>query len=431
MKRIVTFAAVVVLLGQAVYAGAPPRTDYRVKGVDAAQFEPGKLKLPLTVHERSGVERNGAVVTSGVPFPPGFLMDVKKLGVVDKDGNAVPSQAVVMIKWWKPTYDDSVQWALVSFVCDVPANGTSTYYLTDDGKALSPKTPLAVQKVGKFGAGSHEIKTGPATFVIRDTGDSLIWRAMLGDKEVITGKGLRGVITSGEWGDRRLELGMKHAATHEWQDVKLEEEGPVRAVVAIKGRHKPGDKDGKMYDFTCRLTFEVNSPTVRVIYTIRNGVLDPKLINGKRRAYIWPIEDASLVADLALGDDAKVATLAEAKEVGAPELTVYQDSSGGDKWQNLGGGNYENWLSRYTKGQTVRGVTFRGYKVTTGDKQVGAGNAHLGVIRASNGKLGVAAALRNFRVEYPSAITASAKQLRVGLFPGEFAEPFHVKSGQR
>ncbi len=404
-------------------AGAPVRTDYRVQGVDRAQFEPGKLKLPLTVHERSGVERKGVVVTSGVPFPPGFLPDVKKLGVVDKDGNAVPSQATVMIKWWKPTYDDSVQWALVSFVCDVPANGTSTYYLTDDGKAEAPKTPLRIEEAMK----AKVVHTGPASFGVPPIGPNLIVAASVGDKMVA--HPLRCVLTSGDWPERGLRAGSKHMATHD--KVVVEEAGPVRVVMVLKGRHKPGDKDGKFYDFTARLYFEVNSPTVRIVYTIRNGVLDPKLINGKRRAYVWPIEDASLVADLALGADAKATTLAEGEEVAGAELSVYQDSSGGDKWQKLGGGNYENWLSRYTKGQTVRGVTFRGYKVTAGDKQVGAGNAHPGVIGVSNGKLGVAAALRNFRVEYPSAIAASGKQLRIGLFPGEFAEPFHLKSGQR
>ena len=34
-----------------------------------ADFKPGQLKLPLTVHERSGVERKGALVSAGVEAP--------------------------------------------------------------------------------------------------------------------------------------------------------------------------------------------------------------------------------------------------------------------------------------------------------------------------------------------------------------------------
>ena len=38
----------------------------------------------------------------------------------DKDGKPVLAQAVPMLKWHKPAYDDSVQWALVSFAADAP-----------------------------------------------------------------------------------------------------------------------------------------------------------------------------------------------------------------------------------------------------------------------------------------------------------------------
>ncbi len=105
-----------------------------LQNLPGADFKPEQLRLPLTVTERSGVERKGTVVSSGVPFPPGFLTDVSKLAVLDKDGKPVVSQAIVTVKWHKPVYDDSAQWVLVSFVADVPANGTATYYLTDDGK---------------------------------------------------------------------------------------------------------------------------------------------------------------------------------------------------------------------------------------------------------------------------------------------------------
>jgi hypothetical protein len=421
--RIVAFLGCICLACSAL-AGTPARQDYRVKEVDAARFESGKLRLPLTVHERSGVARKGAVVTSGVPFPPGFLADVKKLGVVDEDGNAVPSQALVMMRWWKPAYDGSVQWALVSFLCDVAAKGTATYYLVDDGTAKGPETPLTLQQNPE----TLVVDTGAAKFEVPVNGAALISKAGIDGKAVLGGKGLRGVISTGDWPDRGLKERSEHVARH--NKAVVEESGPARVVVRLQGRHLPGDKDGRMYDFTCRLYFEAGSPVVRLIYTVSNGMLDPKLIDGKRRAYVWPIEDASLVADLAL-DDAKTTTLAEGETVTSPDLTAYQDSSGGDKWQKLGGGNYERWLSRHTQGKTVRGVTFRGYKVTSGDQELGSGNAHLGVIDVSNGKVGVATALRHFRVEYPSAIGGSGRQLRIGLFPGEFSEPFHLNMGAR
>ncbi|MHC4718316.1 MAG: exo-rhamnogalacturonan lyase family protein, partial [Planctomycetota bacterium] len=245
--------------------------------------------------------------------------------------------------------------------------------------------------------------------------------------------GLRGVVRSGAWPQRGLEQDSQQVTWHD--RVVFEESGPVRAVLAIKGRLAPGDKDKRFYEYTARLYFAAGSPSVRIVFTLRNGRLDPKLIDGKRRAYIWPVEDASLVADLALSGNVTAATLAEGERLdaalGEKELLIHQDSSGGEKWRKLGGGNYERWLSRYTQGKTVAGVTFRGYKALLGGKLLASGNAHRGVLDVSDGSAGVTAALRNFRVEYPSALSASAKRLRVGLFPGESAGPFALRPGPR
>ena len=65
-----------------------PAGEAEVKNLPGADFQPGKLKLPLVVTERSSLTRKGVVVSSGVPFPPGFLTDVGKLRVVDAAGKA-------------------------------------------------------------------------------------------------------------------------------------------------------------------------------------------------------------------------------------------------------------------------------------------------------------------------------------------------------
>jgi PcRGLX-like protein central beta sandwich domain len=399
--------------------------------LDGADFVAGKLKLPLIVTERCGVQRDGEVVSSGVPFPPGFLSDVKKLRVVDSDGQAVPSQAQLMIKWHKPVYDDSVQWALISFPAKVVAGATSTYYLLDDGKTVEGSA-AGVLKV-EAGETGHLINTGAATFTIPGQGPVLISEAAIGAEKVIGGAGLRLEITSGPWPERGLEKGAK--LTAEVTKVVMEESGALRAVLALHGQFKPGDKDGKHYEFCSRLYFSSGSSEVRIITTIKNNRLRPKLIEGKRRAYVWPIEDASLLVDLVPGEGREVRTITEgnllSQVASADMLTAYQDSSGGDKWKDLGGKNYARWLSKYTKGKEVRGVSFRGYRIKVGEKELSSGNAHDGVLALVGKKVSLSAALRNFRLEYPSAIGASKNTLRVAFFPGEFSEPFHLNSGQR
>lgn len=422
MRTVTIFLTTLLFLVRVAYGG-----EVRLANLSGADFAPGKLRLPLTVTERGGVERKAAVVTGGVPFPPGFLYDVNRLAVIDTDGKPVISQATVMVKWHKPVYDGSVQWALISFVADSPANGAATYYLVDDGRAAVPDSPLRLARDGQ----AITVNTGKAEFVVPLAGPALIASASIGGRPVIGGQGLRAVIVAGDWPDRELAAGSRHVATHADDGVTVEESGPARVVIAIKGQYSPGDADGKLYRSTTRLYIEARSAAVRVIHTIGNTVIDPTLTDGWRRLYTWPIKDASLVADLTLGESARATTLAEGKPVSAAALTIYQDSSGGDKWKNLGGGNYERWLSRYTNGQTVRGVSFRGYRVAENDNELAAGDAHLGVLDVSGSGAGVTAALRNFRVEYPSALHGSGESLRVGLFPGEFAEPFHLNAGQR
>jgi len=425
MSRTLAFVLCLFVLSGPIAVGAD---DVPLENLPGANFRPGQLRLPLHVMERSGVERRGALVTSGVPFPPGFLTDESKLAVVDDSGRAVLSQATCMVKWHRPVYDDSVQWALVSFLADVPAGDQTTYWLVDDPPS-AVASPLRLVKDD----GTITVETGPAQFVVPLEGDALIRSASIDGRPVIGGQGLRPLITAGDWPDRELASGQLQVGHHDAEGVTIEESGPARIVIAIDGVFRPGDRDAKFYEFTARLYFEAHSPAVRVIYTIRNGRLDPTLMDdGWRYVYTWPIEDASLTADLTLGVPARVTTPAEGEIIASDrQLVVYQDSSGGERWKDLGGGNYESWLSRYTGGREVRGVSFRGYRVTESDRQVAEGNSHPGVIDVTGGSRGMTAALRNFRVEYPHALAAGGDRLRIGLFPGEFREPFHLNAGQR
>lgn len=374
------------------------------QNLPGADFKPGQLRLPLTVHERSGVARKQALVTSGVPFPPGFLMDVSKLRVVDKDGKPVICQASPMVKWWKPAYDDSVQWALVSFLADVPAEGTAVYYLTDDGKAEVPVSPLRISKTDR----EVRIETGAASFAIALAGEALLSKATVGGADVLGPAGLRGTVLSGDWPERGLKAGDRLVTSHDAAGVTVEEAGPARVVVCIKGRYAPGDKDRQFYTYTARLTFAANDSVVRLIYTLENTKLDPTLYDsekGKSRfAYVWPMQDVSLVADLAVGEQARAATVGDGKmvnaEVTAGALVVHQSA-------------------------------LDGFAVTVGGQEQAAGTEHAGALDVTGGRAGLAAVRRYFHSEWPGVLSGSAKELRIGLLPRESGEKFHFNIGQR
>ena len=69
------------------------------------------------------------------------------------------------------------------------------------------------------------------------------------------------------------------------------------------------------------MTFAANDPSVRLVYSLNNTKLDPTLYPGERGksrfAYVWPMQDVSLVADLAVGERATASVLADAELVRA------------------------------------------------------------------------------------------------------------------
>ncbi|MCG3178563.1 MAG: hypothetical protein BIFFINMI_00891 [Phycisphaerae bacterium] len=413
MKRTCPIVAVIAMLlvGWARADGDPSLVGFygetACQNLPGADFRPGALKLPLVVQERSGVARSGAIVTSGVPFPPGFLPDVSKLRVVDKDGRPVICQAAVMTRWWKPAYDDSVQWALVSLLADVPAEATATYYLTDDGQAAAPASPLKVTRTQS----RIEIDTGAATFAIPLAGEALLSNATVGGREILGPGGLRGTAVAGDWPDRGLKAGDRMAATHEAAGVTVEESGPARVVVRIQGSYAPGDKEHKFYTFTARLTFAANDPSVRLVYILENTRLDAKLYDGEkgksRFAWIWPLQDVSLVADLAAGGGASASTVVDGKtvsaQVGNESLAVHQ-------------------------------TKLASFDVSVGGRQQATGKEHAGVIDLlQQAGRGLAVARRYFHSEWPGVLAASATELRIGLLPGESGEnlKYHFNVGQR
>ncbi len=395
-------------------------------GVAGAQLPES---IALSVEERSGVTRDGDVVTAGVPFPVGALADASHLQVLDGYGEPVPTQCSVMSRWWKPAHDDSVRWLRVSFPATVPANGRADYVLvrmhtarpSSEGGVRVTETDQAIT-----------IATGAATFEIPRRGPRLIARAALdGGAPLIDGDGATLALTAGAWPEQGVEAG-----AHLYGIVAsaaVEERGPVRAVVCLRGGFWMTDADNEAPwcpRFSVRLTFFVDSPEVRIVAVLENSRLEDDI-------YCAPVEDLSIEIGVATGADASARVLASREVTDVPieggrVAKLYQDSSGGREWRDLTSQkNYARWMVPYTKGERVRGVTFRGYRVYSGDEVVGDGGQALGAIDLGGARGGVSVAQRDFRERYPSCVAAGAGRLRLAMWPAEFADPLFLEPGQR
>jgi hypothetical protein len=429
-----------------------------VRGGPAGGGEAGAAKeIRLTLENALAFERRGEPITAGVPLAKGFARRAEDLTVLDPDGKAVPSQVLVT-----GTYrDGSPRWVLLDFAADVPANAKAVYRLVSGALAQSavsskPDPSLALSTHKRLmGAtlvdGVAAIDTGAATFRIDTRRFRLFDSVKVGGVELIRpGDERAGAVLVDEKG--AVLTGDQTPAQAAFEDA-----GPMRVVLCVRGRLGPAgpklplaekmgsDPNEKTprgqtpvsppADYVCRLHFFAGRAEVRVFFTLHNPAAQNHPGN------IWDygsggslfIEDFSLLLPLAPQDGlaARVTAQGTVPISGAfsgngdcrPLLAskLYQDSSGGANWQSV---------NHIDKDYNVP-VTFRGYRIYDGEKQVGSGDRADGWIDVSGKSGGVAVAIREFWQNFPKALEFADGRLRIALWPREYAGVHELLGGEQ
>ena len=438
--------------------------------------EPGKLNLPLSVTDFSGTNRLGDVVTGGVPLPKGLVRDLAKLRVVDAAGKPVPCQFSVMDRWWAEA-EPSVRWVLVDFIAEVYADETATYYLRDDGGDKAAATPLKVTDE----ADKVTVVTGPLKFTVSKKAFNLFdeaWYDQNGDgqfqdeeKYVVSSPENGGVVTSGDWPDPGYKAGEKYySAGKPPRFFAIEEQGPCRVSIRVDGTHyarEGGSPDG-LYDYRVRIQAVAGSPGVRVSYSIsnlrvaekwkvppiQNFEVGTKVEFAGEHAAVFMLDPDHLAAPPLYREGSAVNSLYGAR----PEMwgrkcsdgraLLYQDSSGGEQWQKLEPGGYNDRWPQF-QGNAIPGVSFRGFKIYKDGKDEFSGNRAGGLldVRSSGNRVevplrfavnptisnqkqsknrGVILAFQDFRQLYPKALYGEKGRVAAKIFPEEAKRSFHL-----
>lgn len=246
------------------------------------------LEVPLTVKETSGVNRSINPVNSGVPLPQGAVKEVGALRLMDSNGKVVCASIEPRSRWLN---DNSLKWVTVHFVTDLAANASSNYKLVTSDLPLPP-SQLQIVKSDK----AITVTTGPAKFVIatdklapfsqvylrKDAGrdftenDALLQRPATAVLAARNGTS-RVVPRTDEHKDEfRTELvridDQSFTQNATVQKAEIEEQGPGRAVIALKGTFST--PENKSLDFTARLYFYIGSPRAEMTYSVRNRQLN-------------------------------------------------------------------------------------------------------------------------------------------------------------
>ncbi|HZM00308.1 MAG TPA: hypothetical protein VFD43_08660, partial [Planctomycetota bacterium] len=205
----------------------------------------------------SGVTRNDAIATFGLPFRAGDVPEVGGRPALAVAGTSI-WQARTLRKW----PDGSVAWALLDVAADVAAGQVNSGLAVVAGSGASGQAALASE------AGSLiSLNTGPLQVQVSKAAFKVLHRVVV--------DGVAVVPTGASLGLVGQDLGGQPIAPTEDTLVWIEENGPARAVVRADGTLAAdgGDGDG-LIDFTCRITARRGSRDLEVTLTLRNASID-------------------------------------------------------------------------------------------------------------------------------------------------------------
>jgi len=194
----------------------------------------------------AGARLSAWPVTVAVPFPPGELAGSDPVLLVGPGGRPVPAQFRILTKWWG--LDDSVQTLLVNFIADTAAAEYRLRYGAR-GAVAAPEQPVKVVEKED----SITVETGPLRAVIAKDRFRLFDSLSFRGSQVCSPSG-------GLW------QGELTSAAAPPESVSVEESGPVRAVIAVRGRYA-GAGGVKGLSYLVRIHFFAGLPVVRVEYT--------------------------------------------------------------------------------------------------------------------------------------------------------------------
>jgi hypothetical protein len=213
--------------------------------------------IPLHWLEGAPAMTNGA--TWGVPFPQGEYKKDANFGIHDGAGNFLALQSWPLATW----PDGSLKWSAFA----IGANEGLADHLTLVSGAAVPADLLTSGKslAVTQDATSIRIDTGVMQCVVAKNGDTLIQSISRNGKEVAHDGKLVCLVRNQPDLDSDGTV-TQQAFTGQISKVTLEQNGPVRAVVKIEGKHASASR--QWLPFVVRLYFYAGGDAIRVMHTI-------------------------------------------------------------------------------------------------------------------------------------------------------------------
>ncbi|MFF2129124.1 Tat pathway signal sequence domain protein [Streptomyces olivochromogenes] len=230
--------------------------------------------------------------TVGVPWPKGAYQQDQTFALTDASGKDVPVQSWPIAYW----PDGSLKWT-----AHAVSSGSGKLTLAA-GAPAAPDKSVTVDKSG----GTIDISTGVITAKIGKSGSTLVKSVKRGSTEIAKDGRLvlirQPEIEDDDQGAEKYERFESVIA-----EVAVEQEGPVRAVVRIDGKHRKGSRS--WLPFSIRLYFYAGADSFRMVHTITfDGKQEPgktsgDFIRGLGVRFNVPMRDAAYDRHIRIGGD--------------------------------------------------------------------------------------------------------------------------------
>lgn len=361
------------------------------------------MKIP--VHIRPTVDapvdlRGPVPVSFGVPFPRGSITGKERWAL---DGH--PVATTVLDRW----SDGSVRWALVDASIDADGAASRVAHLSTVEIDGTPATRLTVSN-GDTGVA---VDTGVLRIRARAGGAFPFDSVACGAHEVLDAAAGGVTLTD------RADVVVPVVAA----GVAVEHASHLRVSIRVEGDAIVG---GRALSVVARLELHAGSPVVRVRCTVRNRerAIHPGNFWDLGDAGSALIKDCSLTLVWRAGAVVRRASLS--LDAGSPHrdvplpLELYQDSSGGEYWRST------NHINRLRQVPT----SFRGYRLSVdGRTEFGLRATPSLTATAEDAAIGVS--VPDFWQNWPRALEADARAVRVRFFPGQFSDLHELQGGEQ
>jgi hypothetical protein len=357
------------------------------------------LSVPLSVKDRSGLDRTNEPTTYGVPLKkPANILSTDSLGIFDSNGKEVDAQFHILSRYDGPPNDRSkpIRMLLCDIQADVGASRAAVYYLKDNGSGTANDDIVAED------ASHVTLTTGKMVMKIRKSGYFNLFDEVYidadndgqVDDQVVSSQPDAGVVVK-SGGTVYASYNLAPSV------VSIEENGPVKAVVKVRGYYAddagnnltPPRGDTGL-EYVIRITAYKNKSFVRIFHTMAS------------ENYGWAYSPSYPAHNIDL-DWVKFSTQLNLEPSKTVQFEGYSDTSNG--------ATYDLLQSHSEKQQNESG-NFH-YSLKKNGSQVSAGDRYDSYVDLGDSKKGLMAASRWFWQNWPKGVSISNNRLDFYLWP--------------